>query len=204
MAGELIDQRGDHEALAVSRFLDQFKNAAKLKALAASYAAQIQDLEDAAFEVILERVLDNAVGAQLTVIGKIVQQPRTTADDAEFKTAIRARIAINLSHGTPEDLIKVAGLILTGGERFEIREEPPAQIRITVLDPITITPELAQDLLDSADAGGVRLLLNYTSTITDARKFTFSDALGSPTTGAGFGSTVGAPSPLGYFASVED
>jgi len=200
----LIDQYSEHEALSVSRFLDQFKNADDLKALARSYAAQIQAIEDATFEVILERVLDAAVGVQLETIGAIVGQPRTTADDAEYKTAIRARIAINLSDSTAEDLINVATLILTGGENFEVRDEPPAQIRITITDPLTLTPALVHALLESADAGGVRLLLNYTKTITEADKLTFSDNGGSPTTGKGFGDTGAGTSDVGYFASVED
>ncbi len=195
----LIDERDDHEALSASRFLDQFKNAVDLKALMASYAEQIQDLENAMFEVILERVLPTAEGVQLTVLGAIVQQPRTTSDDVEFRIAISARIAINLSDSTPEDLIKVGLLIFeTSGERFCIREEPPAQLRVTVIDPITISPTLVQQLLDAADAAGNRLLLSYTpSAIATRLRFTDEVGGGFGSGKKGVGSTGGFGDSLG-------
>ena len=199
MSQDLIDQFSEHEKLSSVRFLDQFKNSVDLKALAASYAGQIQDLEDAVFEVILERVLPTAEGVQLTILGAIVQQPRTTNDDTEFKIAINARIAINLSDSTPEDVIKVGVLIFeTTGETFCIREEPPAQLRVTVIDPLTISPTLVQQLLDEADAAGNRLLLSYTpSAIATRLRFTDEVTGGFGTGKKGVGSTGGFGDSLG-------
>lgn len=186
MAGELIAQFTDHEGR-VSRFIEQFKNKADLEALTRIYLRQIQDLEDALFEIILERDLDNAIGVQLTTIGNIVQQPRTTSDDDEFRTAIRARIAINLSEATGEDMIKVAGLLLAvAGETFDLVDEYPAQQRITVYDALTISASLAHGLLDETDAGGVRLMFVYADSLDHADRFTASDTVG-PTTGGGKG-----------------
>lgn len=182
----LIDHFYGHEEKAAGRLLDQFKNAADLKALAKSYAAQVQDLEDAIFEVILERILELAEGVQLTVLGAIVQQPRTTAIDKDFRTAIRAKIAINLSSGTAEELINLATLILAG-ETFEIRDEPPAQVRITILDLLTLNPAQIQDLLELADLGGVRLLLNYTTSVVLANQLKYADDAG-----------VSSGTPYGY------
>lgn len=189
----LIDQFSEHETLAASRFLDQFKNAIDLKELMSSYAEQIQHLEDAVFEVLLERVLPTAEGVQLTILGALVQQPRTTSDDTEFRIAIQARIGINLSDSTPEDIIKVGSLIFaTTGETFYIREEPPAQLRVTVIDPITISPELVQLLLDEADAAANRLLLTSSPSPAASRlRFAYNGAYGSSKTAegssAGFG-----------------
>lgn len=194
----IIDQTTDHEAQSAGRFIDQFKNSVDLKALMASYAEQIQDLEDAAFEVMLERVLPTAEGVQLSILGAIVQQPRTTSDDTEFKVAINARIAINLSDSTPEDVINVGVLLFqTTGEAFCIREEYPAQLRVFVIDPITISPTLVQELLDEADPAGNRLLLSYSPAAVSTR-LRFTDQGGGSGTGkkgvgstAGFGSTTG-------------
>ena len=201
MAGELIEQFNDHEGR-VSRFIEQYKNLPDLVALARSYLAQLQDVEDALFEIILERNLDSAVGVQLEVIGDIVQQPRTTSDDARFRTAIRARIAINLSDATTEDLIKVASLLLVDGETFFVRDEPPAQIRITVVDPLTSTdPDLLQQLLDEADAGGVRLLLSYTAE-AETGGFVFSHETGA-VVGKGF-EYEGAGADAGKFTNSTE
>lgn len=201
MAGELVAQFTDHEGR-VSRFIEQWQNKADLEALARSYLKQIQDLEDALFEIILERDLDNALGVQLTVIGDIVQQPRTTSDDTRFRTMIRARIAINLSDATGEDVIGVARLLLFNGETFEIRDEPPAQVRVTVIEPLTSAdPDLMQLLLKSAAAAGVRLLFNYTTT-AEAGGFTFSDIGGGTVIGKGFDHTA-AGADAGVLVGVE-
>ncbi len=91
------------------------------------------------------------------------------------------------------------------GEVFKLRDEPPAQLRVTVTDPLqSIDPDLLQTLLNEADAGGVRLLLNYTSTVKTSDKFTFSDSAGSATTGKGFGDSSGGTTDIGYLASVEE
>jgi len=206
----LIDHTTDHESVALARYLDQFKNSVDLKALGASYVRQIQELEDAVFEVILERTIPTAVGAQLTALGAIVQQPRTTAVDADYAIAIQARIAINLSDSTPEDVITVGVLALAAsGEAFYIREEPPAQLRFYVIDPLTISPALLHQLLEATDPAANRLLLNYSKAATSSRfRFTDSSAgTGSGKSGtgsaAGFGDT-GAAHTGGLVGSVTE
>lgn len=205
MSNGLIDQFTEHEALSVSRFLDQFKNAEDLKEYAKSYAEQIQELENATFEVILERVLDAAVGVQLEAIGAIVGQGRTTSDDTEYRIAIKAKIAINLSDGTMVDLIKILGLILeTSGEAFKFWDEPPAQVRVIVIDPLTITPSLVHSLLESADPGGVRLLLAWTPALL-ADRLIFSDQGGGIVDGSGvFSDQLGGTTGNGFFGSVVE
>jgi len=192
MAGEIIEHRTNHEALAVSRFIDQFKDKEKLAALISSYAEQIQDLEDVAFEVMLERVLDNAVGVQLQTIAKIVGAPITTSDDDELRIIIRTQIAINLSDGTPEDLINVLRLILlASGETFHLREEPPHQVRLVVDDPLStiVNPATAVGLLDSADMASIRVLLDYFVSLA-ADSFTYADSGGGTVRGKGWGDSI--------------
>lgn len=202
---DLIVPNDDHEG-AVSRYIWQWNNKENLDLLTQTYLTQCQDIEDAFFEIIFKRCLEEAEGVQLTILGKLVKQPRTTSDDGRFRSMIRARIAINLSHSTAEDVIKVASLLLLEFlETFSLRDEPPAQLRVTVKDPLRSTePDLLQSLLNEADAGGVRLLLGYTSSVVEADKFTFSDHGGSVTTGKGLGDSNGGTTAIGYLASVED
>lgn len=192
--GFLIAPNFAHED-AVSLFIEQFKGKPNLDAWAKSYLKQVQDLEDATFEIIFARVLEAAVGVQLSIIGEIVGQPRTTSDDDRYRTMIRARIAINLSHATAEDLITIAALILSPfGESFRVRDEPPAQIRVEVLDPLISTDaDLFFDLLDLADPAGVRLLLQWQSTLaTSSDKLLLSNEIdGESFGGGGLGSTTG-------------
>lgn len=166
-AGELIAQNTTH-ADRVSRLIEQWSGKPDLASILRSYLAQAQDIEDALFEIISERCLDVAVGVQLDTLGRLVKQPRTTASDDRFRTAIRARIAINKSNGTAEDLIRVASLLLTEfGEAFELRDEPPAQVRVTVIDALQSgDPDLLAALLNEARLGGVRLLFQHNDEAT--------------------------------------
>jgi hypothetical protein len=195
----LITQFTEHEELSQTRFLDQFRNSVDLKAYMKGLATQIQDLENAAFEVILERVLPTAVGEQLNALGAIVGQPRTTSDDAVYQVQIQARIAINLSDSTPEDLINVGLLIfLSTGETFFIREEWPAQTRVTVIDPIVVDPALAAALLESTDPAGSRLLFSYSPSPTSSRlRFTSTTTPNTPSGQRGAGSAAGFGDSLG-------
>lgn len=206
MAGEIIDKNESHEALAVSRFIDQFKDKAKLAAAIASYAEQIQHLEDAAFEVMLERSLDNAVGIQLVILAKIVGAPVTTSVDDELRIIIRTQIAINLSDGTPEDLINILRLVLLlSGETFHITEEPPHQVRLTIDDPLSsiVDPNTTVALLDSADMASIRILLSYFVDTLAVDMFTLEDSVAGGITGEGLGDSV-AGGVGGDMASVAD
>jgi len=202
MAGELITKFDDH-ALRVSRFIEQWRDKPDLVAWLKTYLDQMQDIEDALFEILLERNLDDAVGVQLTILGDLVQQPRTTSVDEDFRTAIRARILINLSSGTPEDLIQLLRLLLPASEAFEFRDEPPAQLRMTIVDPTAANVDLLVSLLDEADLGGVRTLLQWNKTLTtSADKFTLGDTVTGAVTGGSLGSTTGASTDPGKFSSV--
>lgn len=197
-----IEQETDH-ASRVERFTSRWQ-VPYLKALAKSYLLQLQDVEDAAFEVILERSLDNATGVVLNFLGAIVGQPRTSSDDERYRTAIRARIAINLSDGSPEDIIRVVRLILVNGEDFRIIEEPPAQLRVRVFSPLVSTShDLLLSLVDLADCAGVRLVIDWSSNLTPSQAFRLGDTV-SGGVGLGLGSTVGTAQPGMLMCSVGD
>lgn len=203
-AGDLIAQNTTH-ADRVSRLIEQWQDKPDLVSILRSYLAQAQDIEDALFEIINERDLDSAVGVQLDTLGRLVKQPRTTSDDARFRTSIRARIAINRSNGTAEDLIKVASLLLSEfGELFKLRDEPPAQLRLTVADPLQSTDaDLAALLLDEADCGGVRLMFQFNAALTlITDRLVLGDDGGAATAGGLLGSTTGSTTSPGGLSSV--
>lgn len=194
MTEGLIDQFTEHESR-VSRFIELLKNRANLDALTKSYLAQIQDIEDALFEVLLKRNLEDAVGVQLQIIGKIVGQPYIASTDERFRLMVRARIAINLSHGHESDITKITRLLLVEGEEFEYHDEPPGQIRIIILDPlISGDIDIIANLIGSADAGGTRMLVQWNKTLADPEtdKLRLGSTVGTAGAGGGLGSTTGA------------
>jgi hypothetical protein len=199
----LIAQNTDHES-ATARLIEHFTKP-NLVALLASYLEQVQDLENAAFEVLLERIIDNAVGVQLDVLGTIVGQPRTDPDDERYRSLIRGKIAANKSRATPPDVLAIArALLLPGGETFAIREEPPAQMRIRVIDPlVSLDADLLFLMLNKSRAAGVRLMLDYNSALAgDITKILFGSTTGATVASGTFGSTTGATMNEGGFEST--
>lgn len=159
---ELVAKFDEHRER-VSRLVDYFRGQPILEALCQSWLDQIQEIEDALFEILLERNLDDAEGVQLETIGKIVgQTPLEQTQD--LRTAIRARLLINRSSGTPEELILLLRLLLADEEEFALVEEYPAQVRVRILDPLTsFTPSVGLLLLDQADPAAVRMMITYST-----------------------------------------
>lgn len=197
---EIVEQITDYDTH-VGRFVEQLKDKPMFDALAKSYLDEVQELENALYEIILERLLENAVGAQLTNIGKIVGAPRTTDNDVDYKSQVRAKIAINLSDGTPEDIITVMALIV-GHENFHIKEEPGMQLRVVLHEPLVITPSIVVKLLDAADIGGGRLLLNYTTSLVESNKLKFGSTTSIGTKGFSDVSAGHDPAAVGSTTSV--
>lgn len=73
-----------------------------------AFAAQVQEIENAAFGVLVGRCLCAAIGYQLDIIAHIIGNDICTRDglpDDEFRKKISAQIAINQSRGEPERMI---------------------------------------------------------------------------------------------------
>lgn len=171
-----LTQELDHEGKGVARFLDIFKDKVKFAALLKTYLRQIQDLEDATHEVILERFLDNAVGVQLDIIGKLVGRPRgSQVADTDYKQALAVQIRINRSSGTPEDVLDVLRLSVPAGDVITLRELFPARLLLEDETTITFDPNLVLESLRSAKSGGVALQFKYTTNAAGT-DYTLSDA----------------------------
>lgn len=95
----------DYVSLAVSRLTSQFGNSPKLKAFVEAMVGPLTTVEQAADDLREQRWIDTAVGAQLDGVGYIVGELRQGRTDDEYRLAIRFRVFINISKGTPGDLI---------------------------------------------------------------------------------------------------
>lgn len=122
--GEMLDVR-----------TEQFRDKERFTNVLRTFGVQIQDIENALQQLIADRALDTAVGAQLDGIGEIVGEERAGRLDADYRVAIRTRISLNLSQGTPEDLISLAQAI-SGGTNVELTELFPAAFEIRILDSL--------------------------------------------------------------------
>ena len=96
----------DYAAVAVPRLTGQFENSPKLKALMAAIVGPLTTLESDGDALIAERWIDTAIGKQLDGCGHIVGESRQGRDDDAYRAAIKFRVFVNISKGTPTDLIR--------------------------------------------------------------------------------------------------
>ena len=96
----------DYQALAVSRLASQFQKSPKLKGLVAAMVGPLAVIEGHADDLISQRWIETAIGAQLDGAGFIVGEPRLGREDEAYREAIRFRVFVNTSNATPTDLIR--------------------------------------------------------------------------------------------------
>jgi len=105
--------KDDHVGEGLDLLLGQFKEKANIEATLTAFLDQVQDLEDLNSSLVTDRLIENAVGEQLNILGRIVGQPREGREDDVYRLWIIARIAINKSSGTAEEIYTILKL-LTG------------------------------------------------------------------------------------------
>ena len=64
-------QETDHDGTGLAMFAQQFAGSDRLRALASSFLARVQQIEDALWALLTETDLDHAVGAQLDQAGRV-------------------------------------------------------------------------------------------------------------------------------------
>lgn len=129
-----------------------------LQAVAAAWAAQLQALEDALWQMFTETDLDAAIGAQLDQLGELLVLPRGTLDDDEYRAVLRAIVRARFGSGTGDDLLAVVRLALGESATFTMREGRAS----VLIEPHEVIPFNAAALLDVlllAKAAGVQLQL---------------------------------------------
>lgn len=117
----------DHVARAQSRFTSLFQNKRVIAALLRSIIRQVQDLENATWDAIHARRLDDprCIGVQLDAIGAIVGVKREARSDAAYRAAIRLQILLNRSKGSVSDLLAILA-VAAGVNPWEYYENYPA------------------------------------------------------------------------------
>ncbi|HEV7717110.1 MAG TPA: hypothetical protein VGO53_16045 [Steroidobacteraceae bacterium] len=183
----------DHEVRGSKLLTEQFKHKATIAALLKSWLGQIQELEDATYQLQLQRVLGTATGANLDVLGELVGQARAGRSDTQYRVWIAGRVLVNKSRGKTVQLIAIASKLTQGPVR--LAEYYPASFTIYSGAPIRGSDgvEIAK-LLHIAKAAGVAMQFVWYDSAT-AFRFAISGVpnMDSP---RGFG--------LGRFAAVSD
>lgn len=166
-----------HKEQMLARLLFQYKDRPNIAKILTVVAARYQGLEDARWQLLTERYIDTAVGVQLDVIGRLIQQERgTSANDAEYRLRLRARMRANQSSGTVEDILAVFAALLGGYDDLELAQYYPAALILSIIgeEPLTATEgALFAGFLADSRAAAIDAQFHYS---TSPRSLTFACA----------------------------
>ncbi len=160
-----ITQKTTIIAEGLANIIDQFDDKTDLLALLTTYLQQLQDLEDALFSL-FNTALSNSVGVQLDGLGRIIGEPRFGRSDADYNLALNARIIVNSSEGTPEELIAVVNTLISASSVITLTEFFPAAFEIEVVDEIDEDGFQIGRLVIQAKPAGVNGIFRWHSTTT--------------------------------------
>lgn len=172
----------DHRDQAKALVIEQFKRSRRFNDWLGAYIGQVQDLEDALWELYTQRGVDTAEGAQLDVLGIIVGQPRNGLDDTDYRTRIKVRIRLNKASGIADDIYAVFGLML-GNQigAVSLQEAYPAGLIVQMNEYVDTSPSVLADILRESRSAGVDTSLVYMT--SDDGTFECSSAT-APETGS--------------------
>jgi hypothetical protein len=204
----------NHAELALARVAEQYKNSTRLRGLIESVADQAQEIDDALWQLATERYLHSdaeiggatvnyeAVGEQLDVIGRILDESRGAFTDDEYRLVLKGKIKVLKSSGTAEELIAIFYAV-EPDSTITVRTDPPAYVVVILSDPITATEaSVYVRFIRDGRAAGVAGTLEWQECV-DASCLTLSDAAGYPETdtNTGLGDTANAAAG-GYFTGA--
>lgn len=166
----------NHSEHGVLKFAAPFWGKPRWAALFVAIGRQIQEVEDALCAVIDSRALDNATGAQLALLGKLVGQADPGLGEAVFKNLIRVRIRINRSEGGRDDLIEVLQLLGIPLAQRTITDSPPAKLLVKFTGVLPLPIVLLTQLMNDTVAGGVGVVVLYEPGASALDGFAYTNA----------------------------
>jgi hypothetical protein len=145
-----------HATDAKARLLQQFKEKTRIEALLDAINVEIQRYENEVMDLSDVLDIDAMGGVNLDHIGNIVGQKRAGRTDADYRVAIRQKIAANVSSGTPDQLVEIFANI-TGSTTTDFLEDYPAGFGIYGdSDPY---PDGTFEAVEAAKPAGVYMCL---------------------------------------------
>lgn len=165
--GSAFEHDTKHTAEGLGRLLQQFKEKQRIEDFLSAFLDQIQEIEDAAWTLYIERTLENADGALLDQLGGLVGEERRGRTDARYRRFIGVRILSNRSDGQIEQLYSILRQIFGGTFSGWIDEHDPAAMVLNLISPVTTdAPASEIDIvLKRAKGGAVSLHAIYSESV---------------------------------------
>lgn len=150
----------EHFHSALLKLVGSFWGKPRIASLLQAMVKRVQELEDAAWDVMNRYDVDNADTARLDVIGRVVGQPRLWGDDETYRWVIRAKIRANRSRGLVGDVIQVIQLATQVSTITKVESYAPAAMTVELGETINTARQVALAfLLPKTRPAGVQLHL---------------------------------------------
>lgn len=92
----------DHTERALERLPSQWQETEKVKGWLESYTDEVNDVEELLFQLLTERGISTAVGAQLDILGALFDLSRDGRTDTQYRNAILGQASVAGQDGTTE------------------------------------------------------------------------------------------------------
>lgn len=151
----------DHVSLALSRLTNEFADSTKLQALVRAIIFPSLDIESEMNDLRDKRWIDTAEGKQLDGVGFIVGELRQGRNDDDYRNAIKFRIFINTSQGTPQAIIYAAKQLTTPDDVQYLESYPACAMIFT--DGANVPSGIQTTIQDVAPVGveTVPVMISY-------------------------------------------
>jgi len=147
--------------VAQGRLTSIFSEKPLVKALTGAMVTPLVDVENTADSFNSERWIDTAIGKQLDGCGYIVGESRKGRDDDSYRKAIKFKVFVNTSNGTPNDLITGLKFITTPDNVQYIEQYPATAMMFT--DAADVDSNVHNVIQDISPAGisDVPIMVSY-------------------------------------------
>ncbi len=152
----------NHVGIMLARMPSQFRDKPRIRALIQALALGVQCLEDDMFGVLISTPLDVATGDALNQWGALVGEPRGGLTDEDYRVFIDARVLVNISEGTPDELIEIFRRITAPQISIRYVQLPKATFGIWVFRDAPMGDNRARrvaSMMRDAKPGGVEMIL---------------------------------------------
>ena len=114
----MTGKRTDYETSMLAGLLSQYVDSDMLQDFLEAVAggAGLQEIEDVVYDIYLQILTHHAEGRQLNVIGRGIKCYRQGLSDPDYRRVINSHRRALYSHGTPRELLQIAGDILDNQE----------------------------------------------------------------------------------------
>jgi len=155
-----------------SRLMDQYQGKPNLVAFARNVCApQFQDLEEAFQSLRTMPSIEDGVGFELDIIGRVLKQLRLGNDDPTYRLYLRTRDRANHSDGSVPALYGVLHALLGQAASFTYTPGRLASFEMRINTPVsTAVATVAASFLGDAKSDGVRGILEWQEDV-DAETF---------------------------------